>query len=105
MLRSILGTTLIIGTSVGGFCQTAAVPPAFEVASVRVGKAGGGMGPFDNIKVTPDTVTMRGVPLKSCIQWAYHVSEYQISGPDWLQSERYDIVAKAAAPATENQLR
>lgn len=108
MLRSILGTTLIIGTSVGAFCQTAAVPPAFEVASVRVspsGKGGGERGPFDNIKVTPDTVTMRNVPLKSCIQWAYHVTEYQVSGPDWIQSGRYDIVGKAAGPVTEKQLR
>ena len=48
---------------------------------------------------------MRNVSLKSAIRWAYHVFEYQISGPDWLQSERYDIIAKASGTVAEAQLR
>jgi uncharacterized protein (TIGR03435 family) len=114
MLRTIFGTTLIVVTSTSAFCQSAAAPPAFEVASVRVSQGGrvnqGGRGLGlgfrpENIQVTPGSVTMRNSNLKSAIGWAYHVMDYQVSGPDWLQSERYDIVAKAAGPATEEQLR
>jgi uncharacterized protein (TIGR03435 family) len=59
----------------------------------------------ENIQVSPGTVTMRNVNLKSCIRWAYHVTEYQVAGPGWLDSDRYEIVGKAAGPATEEQLR
>ncbi|MBZ5626818.1 MAG: TIGR03435 family protein [Acidobacteriia bacterium] len=108
MLRTIVGTTLFLFTPAGAFSQPAAAPTAFEVASVRasqIGRAGGEGSRRENIQVTPDTLTMRNVSLKSAIRWAYHVFDYQVSGPDWLQSERFDIVAKSAAPATEDQLR
>ncbi len=108
MLRTILGTSLMIFTATGAFCQSAAPSPSFEVASIHVsqiGKAGGEGSRRENIQFTPDTVTMRNVSLKSAIQWAYHVMDYQVSGPDWLQSERYDIVAKSASAVTEKQLR
>ena len=43
--------------------------------------------------------------LKSAIRWAYHVMDAQVVGPDWLANERYDIMAKAAGPAPEAELR
>jgi uncharacterized protein (TIGR03435 family) len=48
---------------------------------------------------------MRNVNLKTCIRWAWHVSEFQVTGPAWLDSERYEIAGKAAGPAAEDQLR
>jgi len=48
---------------------------------------------------------MRNVSLKSAIRWAYHVMDYQVSGPDWLGFERYDIAARAAGPVPEEQMR
>ena len=48
---------------------------------------------------------MRNVSLKSCIGWAWHVFAYQVTGPDWLDSQRYEIAGKATGPATEEQLR
>ena len=48
---------------------------------------------------------MRNVRLTSCIKWAYSVQDYQISGPGWLNTERFDIIAKAEGPAPDNQLR
>ena len=84
-------------------------PPAatFEVASVRVsqtGKAGGEGSRRQSIQHSPDSVTMRNVSFRSAIRWAYNVMDYQITGPDWLNTERYDIAAKSAAEVTEDQL-
>ena len=46
---------------------------------------------------------MRNVTLQSCISWAYSVQDFQITGA--LGSDRFDITAKAAAPATAPTLR
>src|SRR5439155_1891243 len=102
MLPTTLGVTLIVFTAAGAFGQS------FEVASVRVsqiGKAGGEGSMRENIQVSPGTVTMRNVSLKSGIRWAYHVMDYQVMGPDWLGNERFDIVGKSAGPVAEDELR
>jgi len=40
------------------------------------------------------------------LEWAYDLKDYEISGPDWIKSEeRYDIIAKAAGPASNEQMR
>jgi uncharacterized protein (TIGR03435 family) len=82
----------------------AAAQPAFDVASVRAGGAGEG-NRRENIQTSPGSLNMRNVTLRSATRWAYHVMDYQVSGPDWMNFERYDIVAKAAGPVSEDELR
>jgi len=49
---------------------------------------------------------MRNVPLRYALEWAFDLKDYEISGPEWIKvDERYDIVAKAAGPATEDEMR
>lgn len=88
--------------------QTTAAPQAFDVASVKIsqiGKAGGEGSRRENIQISPGSVNMRNVSLKTAIRWAWHVGDYQVSGPEWLANERYDIMAKAAGPAPDGELR
>ncbi|MGA3017023.1 MAG: TIGR03435 family protein [Bryobacteraceae bacterium] len=86
--------------------QSQAAAPAFEVATVqlsdpmaaRSGKAG--------ITIDPRRLSARRVSLKELIFEAYNVPYYQISGgPSWLDSEEYDIDAKAESPAGRDQMR
>ena len=79
--------------------------PAFEAASVKVVKPGDLADDREDIRTSPGTLTMRHVSLKSCIQWAYGLSGFQVSGPGWLGSDRFDITAKVASPAQDDQLR
>jgi bla regulator protein blaR1 len=72
--------------------------PTFDVASVKPNKAGGmGM----RIWVQPGgRFQADNVSLKSLIKMAYGVQDFQISGaPPWLDSDKYDIEAKANAPS------
>jgi bla regulator protein BlaR1 len=66
---------------------------SFDVASVRPNKAEGS----NNTTWHHDKDTIRltyvDTPLIYCLQKAYDLKEYQISGPDWLKSVRYDIAA------------
>jgi uncharacterized protein (TIGR03435 family) len=87
---------------------SAAFSQTFDVASIKVsqiGKAGGEGSRRENTQVSPGTLNMRNVTLKTAIRWAYHVMDVQVVGPDWLANERYDIMAKAAGPAPEAELR
>ena len=78
--------------------------PAFDVASVKVNSTSEGRG-RPNIKSAPGSLTMINVTMKAALGWAYHVFPYQVNGPGWLEGDRFDIVAKAAGPAPEDQLR
>lgn len=79
----------------------------FDAASIRKIEPGEGgrRDKRENVQANPGSLNMRSVSLKSAIRWAYQVMDYQVSGPDWLGYERFDIVAKAAEPAPESELR
>jgi uncharacterized protein (TIGR03435 family) len=103
-----VGATLAAALLVGG-AQLAGAPPAFELASVKVNADPDrqrGPGRLGQIQYSPDTLTMRGISLWMSARWAYGVENFQISGPDWMQSSPvYDIVAKAPGPVPAGQLR
>lgn len=53
----------------------------------------------------PGSVTMRNVNLRDCIQWAWDVKDYQVAGPDALNTNKYDISAKAGQRASLPEMR
>ncbi len=81
----------------------ASAQPAFEVASVKPASPDAtGV----RINTQQGKLTMANVPLRLCIQWAYQVQPFQISGgPGWLGTDKYDIVAKAEKPVPNDQMR
>jgi uncharacterized protein (TIGR03435 family) len=89
-----------------GFGQTSAALPAFEVASVKphAGPRSGEGARRDRVTVEPGRLTMINVTLRRSIQSAYEVQEYQVSGPGWLDEDRYDISAKSADAVPEKEL-
>jgi uncharacterized protein (TIGR03435 family) len=101
MIRAIAGVSLIVFTSSGALGQPTAAAQAFELASVKANKSGDTGSRFH---VRNGTFTATNNSLQDCIRWAYGVRDYQISGPDWLKSERYDIVAKASSPVPGGQI-
>lgn len=80
----------------------------FDVASIHpsaLSRAGAEGSKRSSIRHTPKTLTMENVSLTECLTWAYGVSEPQISGPDWMGSERFDIAAGSAEPDSLAGLR
>jgi uncharacterized protein (TIGR03435 family) len=79
---------------------------AFEVASIRPSstwKAGGEGNSRSRIEVAPNSLTMRNVDLNECVQWAYGIQPYRVSGLH-LNAERYDIHATAEGSVQVHQL-
>jgi bla regulator protein blaR1 len=71
----------------------ASAAPKFDVASIKT-HAGGGS--FGGTRVSPGTMNVNNLPLRRLIRNAYRVPDFQITGgPDWVNTEGFDIVAKA----------
>jgi uncharacterized protein (TIGR03435 family) len=88
-------------TAIAALAQTT---PAFEVASIKpaapldmVKIAAGiqnGQMPKIGAHVDAARAEYTYMSLKDLIVTAYKVKPYQVTGPDWLASQRFDIVAK-----------
>src|SRR5262245_56902879 len=113
MLRASIAAGLVfIGCAV--FAQNRL--PSFEAASIKpsapmpVGgfKPGsrlvcpltgcGGPGTSD-----PERIRVPSISLKSLVQTAHNVRPYQIEGPSWLESGRFDIEATIHPGATKDE--
>jgi len=80
----------------------------FEVASIKSSTTPPGRGLLslrEDIKTEPARLSMGNVSLSTAVRWAYKIGVYEISGPGWIDQQRYDITATAAEPVSEDQLR
>jgi uncharacterized protein (TIGR03435 family) len=84
--------------------QASTTAPAFDVASVKPSQRS--VGPDYNNQLTyePTGFSARNVTLKRLLAEAYHLQQNQVSGPNWLSQNEYDIDAKAAGVVTKEQM-
>ena len=87
-----------------------AAQPFFEVASLkRIGPAPPVQGNSGSVRVTEgmrrsgDTVRCV-LPLASLLTVAFHLSQWQIQGPEWLGVERYQLDAKMPAGSSSSNI-
>jgi uncharacterized protein (TIGR03435 family) len=81
----------------------AAGGPTFEVASIKANHSGDGR---IGLGMQPGGRYTAQKPLRLIIQNAYRVQGFQVvNAPDWTQSERYDISAKADGTPTQEQVQ
>jgi uncharacterized protein (TIGR03435 family) len=95
----------IFGVMTVSWAQTPAKKPVFDVAAVKINTAPDGT-PGIGDQPGGRFVASR-VPLRRVIQFAYRGNQDFIGGPDWLDTERWDIEAKApegAIPPRANPL-
>jgi uncharacterized protein (TIGR03435 family) len=103
---------LTISFALTAIAVLAQTKPAFEAATIKPAapldqakimaamKAGGKMPVGPNIGTSQAEYTF--MDLKSLIARAYSVKPYQITGPDWLATTRFDIVAKMPEGASKD---
>jgi uncharacterized protein (TIGR03435 family) len=94
MIRAFAIAGLVALSSAATFGQS------FEVASVKVNTSG--ERPSESGK--GDRLTMYNMPMRALIATAYQVPFDRVVGPNWLDTEGYDIVAKPAPDATREML-
>jgi uncharacterized protein (TIGR03435 family) len=98
---SLLLATLMVGCAMNARGQVQE-KPAFEVVSVKPSP------PDARLSLTtydPSSVTAHGVNLAQLIEWAYQVTQVQVSGgPGWRDSKFFDVDAKAPGIHTKSEL-
>lgn len=104
-LRTFTRNTVGLAIILANAWITNAQAPAFEVASVKRNTsdepAGGSISPPTGGGFQASNVTLR-----TLIRTAYNVENFQISGgPKWLDADKFDVNAKAAANATWPETR
>src|SRR5580658_2019605 len=111
MNRTTLVISLIAFACGVGHAQSTDARPTFDAASVkpaappdgrggrRVGMTGG---PGTD---TPGRINFENIGLGAVIGKAYDVKYYQIAGPGWFESERFNIIATVPPGATQEQFR
>jgi uncharacterized protein (TIGR03435 family) len=78
--------------------------PQFEVVSIKPSPLIGG-GIATDESSNPRSLTIHGILLKDLIRRAYSLKPYQVSGPGWMESEFYDLLAKTAEPVSDSVRR
>jgi uncharacterized protein (TIGR03435 family) len=103
MIRVLTSACLAALFSGLALAQPTTRPLQFEVADVQVSKPGG----TPNGDFLPGgKLTLQYLTMKDLIAAAWELrDDYLVGGPAWLNSEHYDIVAKAATTTPEKDLR
>ncbi|MBZ5676402.1 MAG: TIGR03435 family protein [Acidobacteriia bacterium] len=76
----------------------------FEVASVRPAQPMGTDRVDVGVHVDGAQVRMVSLPMRDYIARAYRMKLYQVTGPEWLTSERFDVIAKLPQGSTPEQI-
>src|SRR5687768_13114234 len=78
--------------------------PSFDVASIKQNRSGEFFGSFGYEPGGRLMVVNNSV--RTLIRSAYSLQNYQIlGGPQWMNSDRYDVSARASGNASEEQLK
>jgi len=96
---------LMVFASCPAFAQSSPPAPAFEVASVKPSPPPTGNGIMRRLGAPdPGMINYGNATLAMLISRAYGVKDFQVSGPDWLTSLGYDVVAKVPAGVPADQV-
>lgn len=108
-MKTGIGLLVLACLAAGAWAQTDA-GPEFEVASVKPAPPPTGNG----IRVMmrggpgseePGRLDWNNVSLQNMLTYAFNIKEYQLQGPDWVGSQRFDMVAKLPPNTTREQAR
>lgn len=90
-------------TACAAFAQSVGTPLHFEVVSIKPTPPA-----LDGYRVRmrsdPGRLEYSSFSLKAIIQRACEVQDYQISGPDWMATTRFDVIAKLPADAPRSKV-
>jgi uncharacterized protein (TIGR03435 family) len=111
MTRTLTLATLFALSLDYAYCQELTKTPAFEVASITPCQPGTPEPPGEHAGMAQFTYPggrfeARATTVKFLLEWAYGILPAQHSaGPSWIETERYDIIAKAGGNTPDHEMK
>jgi uncharacterized protein (TIGR03435 family) len=100
MQRSLRPTGIAALIAAAAFAQAPDTRPSFVVASVKPNTSGSSSSSSHGSK---GQIVMDNQSLKRLVERAYNVKSFQVIGPDWMESVRFDVAAKYPPDATDDE--
>jgi uncharacterized protein (TIGR03435 family) len=94
----------LAGIALAAFSQSADAPLRFEVASIRQAEPTVDGAYMVRMRVNAGELNYSAAKLMAILQQAYEVRDFQIAGPDWMSSTRFDVRAKLPAGAPQSKV-
>src|SRR5258708_18510247 len=111
MTKTLMFVSLLALSLGDGHCQSLAEASAFEVASITPCKPGTPEPRLEHTGMAQFTspggrFRASATTLKFLLEWAYGIQPAQhLGGPSWIDTDRYDIVARAEGNPTDDQMK
>ena len=100
LLATIVLSAAVLSAAIAG--QDGAV--RFEVAAVRPVQIGGQPSVSVGLRTEGEQVRVGAFTFREYVALAYRVRPYQVVGPDWITSDRFDLQARLPAGTTADQV-
>jgi uncharacterized protein (TIGR03435 family) len=105
MLRVAVSLVMSLAVSLAQGPAPQSDPPRFEVASIRASNPEEVATGWSGCQTTPGLVRCTNVTLKRCIVGAYVVgADRVLGGPDWIDTDHFQITARAGQPIGDKAL-
>lgn len=104
MMKFLSAVALAVSLAGLTLAQAPQTPLEFEVASVRPAAPAGQQQVNVGLRLDGSQARIASYSIGEYIAMAYRVRPPQVSGPDWIANDRYDINAKLPEGATSSQI-
>jgi uncharacterized protein (TIGR03435 family) len=101
-IEAMKASTICVGMALlcAAFAQRPTDAPKFEVASIKASDPNPSSPMFIGMSADHAMVKYTNITLRDCICGAYRVRDFQITGPGWITSARFEINAKLPSGAS-----
>jgi uncharacterized protein (TIGR03435 family) len=103
-MKAMHSVSLLALSSAAVFGQTPPAHQEFEVASVRPSAPAGQEKVALGLHIDGSHVRISSFSLRDLVVRAYNVKSAQVSGPDWIFTERFDVTATLPDGSTPNDI-